>query len=111
MSVGAMSTLEDELEQREREEREGREGGDPSTSAASNKKGRQAFDEDDQEALYMLAHDHQRVGRRGLGKSEKLKISGESRMASYLMTDRARVRFDESTLIHRWEVGRHKGNL
>lgn len=37
---------------------------------------RQAFDEGDQEALYMQAHDHQRVGKRGLGKSEKLKISG-----------------------------------
>ena len=79
-----MSTLEDELEKQEREDREAR-AGDSAGPLASSKgaplaaltKGRHAFDEGDQEALYMLAHDHQRVGRRGLGKSETLKISGE----------------------------------
>ena len=37
---------------------------------------RKSFNEDDQEALYMRAHDLKRQGRRGLGKSEKVKIAG-----------------------------------
>jgi hypothetical protein len=37
---------------------------------------RKTFNEDDQTALYMSAHDKQRQGRRGLGKSTTLKIAG-----------------------------------
>ena len=64
-SVGAMGGVEDEVV---------KAAGEGDRSVTVNK--RQAFDEGDQEALYMQAHGHQRVGKRGLGKSEKLKISG-----------------------------------
>ena len=64
-SAGAMGSIEDEAE-----------GEEPGAVPPPGKQ-RQAFDEGDQEALYMLAHDHQRVGRRGLGKSDTLKIAGK----------------------------------
>lgn len=38
---------------------------------------RTTFDEDMQTAVYMAAHDSQRQGKRGLGKSTTLKIAGE----------------------------------
>ena len=65
-----MGSIEDEVDEESKVEASG--GDKPKGSV----KHRQAFDEGDQEALYMLAHDHQRVGRRGLGKSDKLKIAG-----------------------------------
>lgn len=54
-SAGAMGALEEEME------------------ALHEKVG---FNENDQEKLYMLCHDHQRVGKKGLGKSSVLKIEG-----------------------------------
>lgn len=61
LSAGAMEGMEDEEEtDKDKEKKTQGEG----------------FKEADQEALYMLCHDHQRVGKRGLGKSTKLKIEG-----------------------------------
>lgn len=37
---------------------------------------RKTFHEDDQEALYMQTHQHKSQGKRGLGKSGKIKIAG-----------------------------------
>lgn len=68
MSAGALESLEDE--QRELQEKRLQEGG------GEGKAQRRGFDEDDQAALYMQAHEHQRVGRHGLGKGSTLKIAG-----------------------------------
>jgi hypothetical protein len=73
-----MGDLDKDIE-RDREgngEGEGMEEDAAPTGRMCNK--RQAFDEEDQEALYMRAHESQRVGKRGLGKSETLKIAGEA---------------------------------
>ena len=48
----------------------------PQKGGSSSAAARTTFDEDMQAAVYMAAHDAQRKGRGGLGRSSKLKIAG-----------------------------------
>ena len=64
-----------EAEAREKAEESGDDmDGDAAPAGAGQRK---TFNEDDQTALYMRVHDNQRQGRRGLGKSDTLKIAGD----------------------------------
>ncbi|GAX78692.1 hypothetical protein CEUSTIGMA_g6130.t1 [Chlamydomonas eustigma] len=109
-SVGSMGDLEKDLNKEGDELEDEVEGkGHAAPSGRSNK--RQAFDEGDQEALYMRAHDLQRVGKRGLGKSDTLKIAGGKWEGTKKTFDNDTVLKEGSVKDALQALGDHQGDL